>query len=387
MPPLVITAFSLCNAMGMDTQSVLAALAAGRSGLTPCPPHLGLDAAVGYLPQPVPKLPAALAERDTRLTRILACALDELTPELNRLSRRYGAERIGVVLGTSTGGIGDTEYAHAHMREHGSFPTKFSMTHSHALDSALVVVRQLLGICGPSYVVSTACSSSAKVLATSQRLIGAGLCDAVLTGGVDSLCQLTLRGFAGLGLLSPDPCRPFSKLRNGINIGEGAALMVVAREGDGPGRVLSVGESSDAYHMTSPHPKGLGARLAMQRALELGGVEASAIDHINAHATGTRQNDRVEGQAIADMFGDKPVVATKGYTGHMLGAAGATEVLFALDAITRGMLPVCVGSDPLDPDIPVTVPLTAQPHSSKLALSNSFAFGGSNVSVLIGGPQ
>ncbi len=385
MSPLVITAFSLCNAMGMDTRAVLRALAAGQTGLAACPSHFGIEATVGALPDDLPALPRALVDRDTRLTRILACGLVELRPAIAAACKRFGGHRIGVVLGTSTGGIGDTEHAHAYLQEHGDFPENFSMARSHALDSALAVVRELVGITGPSYVVSTACSSSAKVLATAQRLVGAGLCDAVVAGGVDSLCQLTLRGFAGLGLLSREPCRPFSNLRNGINIGEGAALMLVARDGEGPGRLLGVGESSDAYHMTSPHPEGLGARLAMQRALEIAGVEAGAVDHINAHATGTRQNDQVEGQAIADLFGQTPVIATKGYTGHMLGAAGATEVLFSLAAITRGELPVSVGSDPLDPGIPIRVPPAATAHTSKLALSNSFAFGGSNVSVLIGG--
>lgn len=386
MRPLVITAFSLCNAMGMDTSSVLAALAAGESGLGPCPSELGVEAAVGALPSPPEPLPRALADRDTRLTRILVAGLMGMTKAIAEVRKRYGAQRVGIVLGTSTGGIGDTEFAHAYMREHGSFPANFSMSRSHALDSALAVVRDLVGVGGPAYVVSSACSSSAKVLASAHRLVAAGMCDAVIAGGVDSLCQLTLRGFAGLGLLSRDPCRPFGAQRNGINIGEGAALMVVAREGDGPGRLLGVGESSDAYHMTSPHPEGIGARLAMNRALAAAGVCASAVDHVNAHATGTRQNDLVEGQAIADLFGATPVIATKGYTGHLLGAAGATEILFSLAAITSKTLPACVGSSPIDPAIPIRVPLVATEHASSIALSNSFAFGGSNVSVLIGGP-
>ena len=393
--PVPITALALCNGAGACTADVLHALRSGRSGLAPLAPDLegpfgpGLaGAAVGAVPGPLPALPPALAAYDTRQARIAALALAELQAPLARARARWGADRIAVVLGTSTGGIGASELAYAHAHAHGgALPPGYSVETSHALDAILGVVQTLAQLRGPALVVSTACSSSAKVFAAAQRLLQVGACDAALVGGVDSLCALTLRGFAGLEVLSLAPCRPFCRDRAGINIGEGAALLLLERTGEGPARLLGVGESSDAHHMTSPHPEGLGARLAMERALAQAGLGPDAVDHINAHGTGTRQNDAVEGAAIRAVFGPGvPVVATKGYTGHMLGAAGATEVAFVVDAIAGGYLPAGVGADPVDLGIGVDVVTARRERPTRAALSNSFAFGGSNVSVLVGAP-
>ncbi|MFZ6177436.1 beta-ketoacyl-ACP synthase [Nannocystis pusilla] len=392
MQPYPITAMALCNGMGDSTAAVLAALRAGRSGLGPCPAEFELDAVVGAIPTPLPPLPGFLGPvRDTRQTRIAAVALAELQAPLDRARARWGSDRVAVVLGTSTGGIEASETAYAHAQAHGgALPADYDVETSHALDAVLHVARVLGGgLGGPAYVVSTACSSSAKVFASAQRLLAAGLCDAVLVGGVDSLCRLTVRGFAGLEVLSSRPCRPFSSERAGINIGEGAALLLVERTGDGPARLLGVGESSDAYHMTSPHPEGLGARLAMERALRHAGLSAADVDHVNAHGTGTKQNDSMESAAIRAVFAGAPapaVVATKGYTGHMLGAAGATEVAFVIDAIAGRYLPASVGADPLDDTLAVDVVTARRDVRTRAALSNSFAFGGSNCSVLVGGP-
>lgn len=386
--PVPITAMALCNGAGDCTASVLRSLRAGRSGLGPCPEWLGIEATVGALSSPLPPLPAALAAYDTRQTRIAGLALAELRGPLARACARWGADRIAVVLGTSTGGIGASEGAYAHAHAHaGALPPGFTVETSHALDAILHVVRELGGLRGPAVVLSTACSSSAKVFGSAQRLLQLGVCDAALVGGVDSLCALTIRGFAGLEVLSDRPCRPFSRERAGINIGEGAALLLLERSGEGPARLLAVGESSDAYHMTSPHPEGLGARLAMERALALAGVPAAAVDQINAHGTGTRQNDAMESAAIRAVFGPGvPVVATKGYTGHMLGAAGATEVAFVVDAIAGAYLPAGVGADPVDASLGVDVVTARRERPTRAAISNSFAFGGSNVSVLVGAP-
>lgn len=389
MRPVPITAYSLCNAMGMTTAEVARALEDGRSGLGPCPPEIGLagQATVGAMPGPLPALPARLAAYDTRLARIVAVAVAELDGPLARARARWGRDRVAVLLGTSTGGIGESEQAYAHHRVHGALPAGYSVETSHALDATLPVVAALADLAGPAYVLSTACSSSAKVFAAAQRLIHLGVCDAALVGGVDSLCQLTIRGFAGLEVLSAAPCRPFCRDRAGINIGEGAALCLLEREGEGPARLLAVGESSDAYHMTSPHPDGLGARLAMERALQAAGLAPGDVDHINAHGTGTRQNDSAEGAAIAGLFGPgMTVVATKGYTGHQLGAAGATEVAFTVIAIAGGFVPMSVGAAPVDPEIAVRVTTAREAMRTRAAISNSFAFGGSNVSVLVGGP-
>ena len=384
----VITAYGLCNCMGLTTAEVLAALRAGRSGLAACPAEFGLawPATVGMLPGELPGLPAGLADYDSRQARVAALGLSELMGPLARACARWGRERVAVVLGTSTGGIGASEAAYVHHARHGRLPPGFTAERSHALDATVPLVRALAGLEGPGYVLSTACSSSARVFAAAQRLLLLGVCDAVLVGGVDSLCQLTVRGFASLEVLAPGPCRPFSRERAGINIGEGAAYCLLERTGEGPAVLLGVGESSDAHHMTSPHPEGLGARLAMARALAQAGLEPAAVDHVNAHGTGTRQNDSAEGAAIAGLFGPgMAVAATKGYTGHQLGAAGATEALFAVAAIAEGVAPASAGADPLDETIPVRVTTERTPMRTRVVLSNSFAFGGSNVSVLVGG--
>jgi 3-oxoacyl-[acyl-carrier-protein] synthase-1 len=382
-----ITAFAAVNAMGTTTAEVLSALEAGRSGLAPCPAEFEVTGTCGLVPGALPSLPRSLAEYDSRLARLAQLSLADLTTPLRRACARWGADRVAVLMGTSTGGILESERAYAHVKAHGALPAGYSLERSHALDAGLKVVRSLAGARGPAYLVSTACSSSAKVCAGAMRLLDAGLCDAALVGGVDSLCRLTLRGFAGLEVLSPEPCRPFSSERAGINIGEGGAWILVERAGDGRARLLGVGESSDAYHMTSPHPEGLGALLAMQRALAVAGVAPAEIDHINVHGTGTRQNDAIEGMAIRRLLGERtPVVATKGYTGHLLGAAGATEIVLTIAAIEGEYLPASVGGAPLDETIGVTVNLTRRAAKTRAALSNSFAFGGSNVSVLIGAP-
>jgi len=380
-----ITAFSATNAMGNTTAEVVAALDAGRSGLRPCPPEFGIEGICGVVPGPLPPLPSALVDYDSRLTRIAQVSLDDLSRPLAAARKRWGAERIGLILGTSTGGIYETERAYRHLKEHGALPEGYSVERQHTLHAGLHVVRMLTDLRGPSYVVSTACSSSARVCAGAMRLLDAAVCDAVLVGGVDSLCGLTLRGFSGLEVRSLEACRPFSSERAGINIGEGAAWLLLERLGEGPARLLGVGESGDAYHMTSPHPEGLGARLAMARAIEAGGLDPSEVDHVNVHGTGTRQNDAVEGRAILELLGPEvAVVATKGYTGHLLGAAGATELVLTVAAIDGGFLPASVGAAPVDVSIGVQVNVERRDFASRAALSNSFAFGGSNVSVLLG---
>jgi 3-oxoacyl-[acyl-carrier-protein] synthase-1 len=239
-------------------------------------------------------------------------------------------------------------------------------------------------------VVSSACSSSGKVHASAARLIRAGIADAVIVGGADSLCRMTLHGFRGLGILSETACRPFARGRTGINIGEGAALMLVERDAAHQERavhLLGVGESSDAYNMSSPEPQGRGAREAMERAMEQAGLRREDIDHINAHATATAQNDIAESTAIAALFGDRvPVVSTKGYVGHLLGAAGGTEAVFAIHAVLSGRMPRSLGSEELDPEIRIAVAADGGEKQIRRVLSNSFAFGGSNVCLAIGEP-
>ena len=403
MPPgIPITAYSACNGLGQTTAEVLDGLFAGRRGLTLADPSLGVSTWVGAIPGELPaldqRLAPILAGFDSRQARIAQLVTIPLLPAVERAKQRWGAARVGLILGTSTAGIAASEQAWVHHREFGALPSDYALERQHALYATIEVVRALTGVRGPGYVVSTACSSSGKVFASAERLLAAGIVDAVVVGGVDSLCQLTVRGFASLEVLSPDPCRPFSSERRGINIGEGGALLLLERPGPGVEGIgvelLGVGESSDAHHMTAPHPEGLGARIAMERALARAGISSPAVDQvdqINVHGTGTTMNDETESRAIRDLFGGVPdslsVVATKGYTGHMLGAAGATEAIFVAATIERGELPASVGASPVDPSLALSVELVRRRRATRRVLSNSLAFGGSNVSVLLGAGQ
>jgi 3-oxoacyl-[acyl-carrier-protein] synthase-1 len=383
--PIPVTAYALANALGGTTREVVDSLSQARSGLAPCRLPLPFETWAGELPVELPRLEGSEAPWNSRQARIAARVLEQMAPAADRAVARWGRERVAVVLGTSTGGIGETERAYATFRSEGRLPESFDFERQHAFHALIDLARARTGAAGPGYAISTACSSSGKVLGTARRLINAGVADAVLAGGVDSLCQTTLRGFRSLEVLSSKQCRPFSRERDGLNIGEGGALLLLEREGDAAAALLGVGESSDAHHMSHPHPEGLGALAAMREALAQAGVEPGEIDYINAHGTGTPINDAVEGKAIAEMFGSSvPVVSTKGYTGHMLGAGGATEAAFSVLAIEQGWIPAGVGANPLDPEIALNIPLTKIERRCRKVLSNSFAFGGSNVSVLLG---
>jgi 3-oxoacyl-[acyl-carrier-protein] synthase-1 len=298
-----VTGFAVGNALGANVEAVANALEEGRSGLGPCPLDLPFDTVCGVFPEPLEVMPRSLAGFDTRLARMTLTIFAGMADEVGRAVRRWGRDRVALVIGTSTGGILETERAYQTHAVSGKLPEGFDLDRQHAFHGVLEVLRARTGATGPAYVVSTACSSSGKVLGSARRLIAAGLADAVLTGGVDTLCHTTLRGFESLQALSRRPCRPFSADRDGLNIGEGGAFLLIEREGEGRVFLLGVGESSDAVHMTHPHPEGLGARLAMEAALRQAGVDADAVDHVNAHGTGTVANDVVEASAIASVVG------------------------------------------------------------------------------------
>ena len=385
--PLPVTGYSNLNALGSSRAEILAALAAGRSGLGPPAESPGFETAVGAVTAALPELPAALAPWSTRLARMVAALLADLDEPLRRARERWPAERIGVVLGTSTAGVNATENAYQEYVAHGTLPFDYDFRRQHTFGALLYVVSGLTGARGPMWVTSTACTSSAKPLASAQRLIAADIIDAAIVGGVDTLCSLTLRGFHALQLLSRQPCRPFSSQRAGISLGEGGALALVEREGEPIVLIEGVGETSDAYHISAPHPEGRGARDAMAAALTQAGCRPDEVDHINAHGTGTPLNDSAEAKAIGALFGDRvPVVSTKGYTGHTLGAAGAIEFAFAAYAIEEGWIPPSLHAAPLDPGLALNVPATLTRGRFRRVLSNAFAFGGSNVSVLVRAP-
>lgn len=340
----------------------------------------------------LPPLPARLRRYDCRNNRLLLTALRQLEPTLARLREARRAVRVGVVLGTSTSGIAEGEEAVRVLRETGRMPEHYHYKQQE-LGGAAEFVAAYLGASGPSLTVSTTCSSGANALASARRLLRLGACDLVIAGGADSLCRMTLQGFSALAAVSRAGCNPFSVNRDGISLGEGAALFVMSRE-PAPVALLGVGASSDAYHVSAPHPDGEGAFAAMQQALRDAGIAPGQVDYINLHGTGTRHNDAMEARAVARLFGrSPPCSSTKAVTGHCLGAAGSIEaglcwlLLSASDGETR--LPPQVWDGVQDPDMPALELVRLEKSTTKqlqYCLSNSFAFGGNNVSLVIGHP-
>lgn len=383
-----ITAWSAVNGLGRCTADVIARLRSGHPSLSSPPAGTPVSTVCGTVAHDIPRLPDDLREFDSRNNRFAQQALFELENPLESACERWGPARVGICVGSSTAAMDETERAYRVHRETGSLPEGFDVMRHGSPEGLIRVLRALTGTDGPAVVVSNACSSSGKVFASARRWLDADAVDAVLVGGADSLCQATLRGFRALGLLSEQPSRPFSRERGGINIGEGAAFALMERSGEGP-RLLGTGESADAHHMSTPDPEGRGAQLAMELALGEARVSASDVDYVNAHGTGTRLNDAMEANAIRAVFGNKRpiVVSTKGYTGHTLGAAGATEAIFVLEALRNGWTPSSAGADPVDSDLAIDVATERRDVDLEMALSNSFAFGGSNVSLVFGAPE
>jgi 3-oxoacyl-[acyl-carrier-protein] synthase-1 len=385
--PLPVTGYANLNALGATRAEILAALAEGRTGLRPPHESPGFETTVGAVRAELPDLPAGLQRWTTRMARMAALLVEQLDEPLRRARERWRPERIAVLLGTSTAGAETTERAfQAYVRD-GALPADYDFRKQHTYGAALHVVAELAGARGPAWTISTACTSSAKPLASAQRLIASGIVDAAVVGGIDTLCSLTLQGFHSLQALDRVPCRPFSAERAGLSLGEGGVLALVERQGEPRVLVEGVGETSDAYHISAPHPEGRGALEAMREALSQAGCRPDEVDHVNAHGTGTQLNDISESAAIASLFGnDVPVVSTKGYTGHTLGAAGAIEFAFSAYAIEEGWIPASLNAAPLDPRVTVNVPSQVTHGDFRRVLSNSFAFGGSNVSVLLRAP-
>ena len=394
MKPLTLTAFTLTTSLGVGLRAHMEALSSGRSGLAPCKfESARLDTWVGQVQdQLLAPLPAAMAAADCRNNRLaqLALAQDGFLDAVAHARRRYGARRIALLLGTSTSGLLQTELAYRQREAStGALPDAFDYAATQNTFSLGRFVQAQLGLEGPAVVISTACSSSAKVFGSAVRMMAAGLCDAAVVGGADSLCLTTLYGFASLELLSRDPCRPFDSERNGISIGEGAGFALLeqsqAREPTGTLQLLGVGESSDAHHMSSPHPEGAGARAAMQRALSSAALTSMDIDYINLHGTATRSNDAAEDKAVYDLFGTGAACSsTKGATGHLLGAAGIAEAIICALAMRGQFMPGSPNTRSLDPSLRVRYLLANAKQAPMRAMSNSFGFGGSNCSLLLG---
>lgn len=394
MKPLAFAATSTVSAVGTGREALRAALHDRRGGLRPSdfpggPEGIWIGRVAGLEEVALPPDLAGYACRNNRLAE-MALAADGFADAVAEARERYGAERIAVCLGTSTAGIEETEQAYRHRTADGALPAGFDFARTHDLQSLPRYVRARLGLRGPALAISTACTSGARSFLEASVLIESGMADAVVVGGVDTLCRMTLLGFASLELLSRGgPTRPCAADRDGISIGEAAALALLVRAGDAPAGaalLLGGGASSDGHHMSSPHPEGLGAVSAMRAALDAAGLAPREVDYVNLHGTGTRANDAMEDRAVFHLFGERgvPCSSIKGWTGHTLGASGALEAVAAGICVEDGLIPGCLGVAEADPEFRSDIATGNRAAEVRRVLSNSFGFGGSNCALVIG---
>jgi 3-oxoacyl-[acyl-carrier-protein] synthase I len=387
-----ISAFTATSCMGRGNAATLEALQTGRSGLQACnfeglvlPTYVG--AVAGLSAQP---LPAGLENYLCRNNQLAELALqqDGFNQAVHAAAQRYGAHRIAVFLGSSTSGLLHTEkaYLERSAQHTEKLPDWLDYGATHNMFSLADYVRRSLGLRGPASVSSIACASSAKVFATAARALDSGLIDAAVVGGVDTLCLTTLYGFGALELLSPEPCRPYDVHRKGISIGEAAAFVLLERGQDNAElRLLGYGESSDAHHMSTPHPQGLGAQAALRAALERAGLQPADIDYVNLHGTATPSNDSAEDAAVSAILGtNTPVSSTKGFHGHTLGAAGALEAVVCFISMQNRFVPAGLNLQEKDPALHANYQDATRDQALTRVMSNSFGFGGANCSLVFG---
>jgi 3-oxoacyl-[acyl-carrier-protein] synthase I len=405
LKPLLLSHFTVTSCIGKGLQQTLDALLQQRQALKPCdfetvdlPTFIGEVEGVDQV-----LMSEDMQSFDCRNNRLAKIGLeqDDFGQGVKAAIRQYGAERIGVFLGTSTSGILETEFAFRNRDpDTGALPDGLDYGKTQNTYSVANFTRHYFQLTGPAAVVSSACSSSAKVFSVARRMIEAGLIDAAIVGGVDTLCLTTLYGFNSLNLLSSQACRPYDKDRDGISIGEAAAFALLERVPEASTSslasnatrkdivLLGIGESSDAYHMSSPHPEGLGANMAMQQALHSAGLTPSDIDYINLHGTATPSNDAAEAKAVSAVFGsgnkDVPCSSSKGATGHTLGAAGGVEAVICALALQHGFIPGGLNTQTKDAELPLNYQLQNSPQALQRVMSNSFGFGGTNCSLIFG---
>lgn len=381
----------LISAVGNTKADTLKRILSGdRTGLvqTDCLGHVK-PVYVGKVSAELPTIPKIYSHYDCRNNQLLLAALAQIKDTVNEMVQRFGIDRVGVVIGTSTSGLSNTEQAWASVAKTGLKPEQFHYKQQQ-LSGGADFLANYLGLKGPAFAISTACSSSGRAFASARRLLALDLCDAVIVGGADSLCRFTVRGFAALESISTGLCKPFGLHRDGINISEAAALFVMSKT-PAAVQLSGIGSSSDAYHFSAPVPDGKTVIKAMQLALQDAGKTASEIDYINLHGTATPLNDAMESLSVHNVFSDTVAVSsTKGMTGHALGAAAAVELglcwllLSANDP--AGELPPNINDDEVDPNLPALNYVRLGQylgHTIKACQSNSFAFGGNNISIIM----
>lgn len=386
---LVIRAHTLVSALGAGRAATLDALRSARTGLARSelvPLELMVGAVDGLEGIALPELLRAYDCRNSRLAEA-ALDCDGFADHVERARARYGADQVGVFVGSSTAGIRETEDAFLGLGEDDALPPDFPYATTHRVGSVAAFVRERLELAGPAVTVATACSSSAKVFAQAARYIAGGLCRAAVVGGVDSLCRTTIHGFHALELTAADYCRPFAAERDGLCLGEAGAFALLEPDLVGVS-LLGYGESTDAHHMSTPDPEATGAVRALRSALRSAHLDSNDIDYVNAHGTATPTNDAAEGKAITGVLGRTvPVSSTKGWTGHTLGAAGAVEAVLTTIALEEQMVPGTLNTRGIDPAIECNAVIHSRPATLRHALSNSFGFGGSNCTLVLGYPR
>ena len=397
MRPLALSSYTTLCAAGAGLARLEDALLNEQTGLAPLDLDFahGLDTYVGRV-KGLEDFPVAngLERFDSRNNRLAQMCLlqDGFDESVRQAIEKYGPDRISLVMGSSTSGILETELAYQNLSlENESLIPLFrdKIHYTHWFYSPAEYISEYFGLTGPAVTISTACSSSAKAFATAARHIEAGFADAAIVGGVDSLCMTTLYGFNSLKIVSTKPCKPCDKNRDGLSLGEAAGFALLektdqAKNGGSNVLLSGYGESSDAYHMSAPHPEGIGAQLAMKSALEMSGKKPEAIDYINMHGTATPANDTIEANAIARIFGnDTPCSSTKGWTGHTLGAAGIAETIISTICLRSGIIPGCLNMEEVDPAISCKIVASTMQAKISTAIVNSFGFGGNNCSLVL----
>jgi len=394
LKPLLLSHFTATSCIGQGLGQTRTALQQQLSGLKQCDfETVDLNTFIGEVNGVDDiAMPPHLTKFDCRNNRLAQLTLEQdgFADAVRAAIKKYGCDRVGVFIGTSTSGILQTELAYRQLDPNTGFlPDDFHYSSTHNTFSVADFTRQYFRLTGPAVAVSSACSSSAKVFCSAQRMMNVGLIDAAIVGGVDSLCLTTLYGFQSLELTANQACRPYDANREGISIGEAGAFALLEHAPDNLDSndilLLGGGESSDAYHMSSPHPEGIGAKMAMQAALEAANLTVEDIGYVNLHGTSTQSNDAAEGIAVSSLFGDKvPCSSTKGATGHTLGAAGALEAVICALTLQSGVLPAGLNTQQLDPNIHIHYLLDNHTQAISTAISNSFGFGGTNCSLIFG---
>ncbi|MGS2718103.1 beta-ketoacyl-ACP synthase [Eionea flava] len=380
--------YESCSAAGVNLAALRQALQQDQSGLIKNNiPGSSLDTWIGKV-SGIDDV-NDLGQWQSRNNALAALGLEQgsLLGTISYLIKRYGSTRIGLVMGSSTSSIDRTETAYTDLNDSGSLKPEYQQPLVHNPHAPSLFAAYYTGIEGPSLTINTACSSSAKVFATASRWLSYGLVDAVLVGGVDTLCLSVLHGFHSLQLLSANPCKPFDHYRDGINLGEASGFAILQRSGDSDKslgiKLAGYGESSDAYHMSHPHPDGLGARLSIQQALHSANLTSRDIDYINLHGTSSRANDLIEGSLISDLFPQTTLCSsTKAWMGHTLGAAGITEAIIAIDALQTNFIPGSKNLEHLDEALHFSIQASSQSRHCEHVMTNSFGFGGNNCTLL-----